>query len=825
MTYGFANPHGHVFDRWGQDFVTDGTGNDNYFGTAFSGHLEFPQKHASMHRYFKQHTRPCGGTEILSSRHFPDDWQGDLLSANVIGFQGIQRYKYQDEGSGFTAVEQEPIVSSSDINFRPVDIEVGADGAIYFLDWQNPIIGHMQHNLRDPSRDRVHGRVYRVTHEGRDLTTPAKIAGQPIEALLDLLKSTDDRVRYRAKTELGGRDASAVLAAAKTWVDGLDKNDPNYDHNLLEALWIHQFQDKVNLDLLKRNLTSAEPRARAAAVRVLCYWRDRVPNALALLKKLAADEHPRVRLEAVRAASFFTVPEAVDVALISTESASDYYLDYTRAETLKALEPYVKKALAEGRSIEFSSDAGARYFLQNVATSDLLKMKRNRGVLQEVLFRKGVREEDRRGALVDLAKLAEAPEAKVLADALADRDARGVDLDEGVVIELLRLLGDRGPTALSASRADFEKLATTAKLPIVRQFGYSALIASEGSIDHAWNLAAQSAGSLRDLLAATPLIRDPIVRASLYPKVEPLLHGLPAGLAKGKSGRGAYGRFVRIALPRKGTLTLAEVEIRSDGRNVGRQGKASQKNTSNGGDASRAIDGNPSGEYGVGSQTHTVENTDEPWWEVDMGTEIPIEAVVVHNRTEGRLGDRLRGFDLTVLDANRKVVYQKRENPAPSPKSTFNLGDEDPAGAVRRAAMDALTTIRGQEVPTFKALAKFVRDGVDRNAAIAALKKIPSAYWPDDESEVAGRRPDRLGPQAAADRPRLALRRRRLAARRHARRAAAGRPGQGRPQGAAEPGRPRDPGQRPCSNRCGTTSTGSSSRPASRSRSCSRTST
>ncbi|WP_237170688.1 PVC-type heme-binding CxxCH protein [Paludisphaera borealis] len=733
VTYGFANPHGHVFDRWGQDFVTDGTGNDNYFGTAFSGHLEYPHKHGAMNRYFKQHTRPCGGTEILSSPHFPDDWQGDLLSANVIGFQGIQRYRYQDAGSGFTAVEQEPVVSSSDPSFRPVDIEVGPDGAIYFLDWINPIIGHMQHNLRDPSRDRAHGRVYRVTHEGRALATPAKIAGQPIEALLDLLKSSEDRVRYRAKAELGGRDTAAVLAAAKTWVAGLDKNDPNFDHHLLEALWVHQFHDKTNLELLKQNLTSADPRARAAAVRVLCYWHDRVPDALDLLKKLAADEHPRVRLEAVRAASFFTVPEAVDVALISTESASDYYLDYTRAETLRALEPYVKKALAEGRSIEFSSDAGARYFLHNVSVDDLLKMKRSRGVLQEVLFRKGVREEDRRQALGDLAKLAKTSEAKVLADALAGRDGRGDDLDEGVVIELLRLLGDRDPAALAASRADFEKLAATAKLPIVRQFGYSALIASEGSIDHAWSLAVRSVGSLRDLLATAPLIRDPIVRASLYPKVEPLLHALPAGLATSKSGRGVFGRFVRIALPRKGTLTLAEVEVRSEGRNVSRQGKASQKNTSNGGDASRATDGNPDGEYGHGSQTHTEEDTDEPWWEIDMGTEIPIEAVVVHNRTEGELGKRLRGFDLTVLDANHKVVYQKRENPAPTPKSAFDLAAEDPQGTVRRAAMDALTTIRGQEVPTFKALAKFVREGIDRHAAILALKKIPSAYWPDDE--------------------------------------------------------------------------------------------
>jgi len=48
-------------------------------------------------------------------------------------------------------------------NFRPVDLKIGPDGAIYFIDWQNPIIGHMQHNLRDPSRDHTHGRVYRVT--------------------------------------------------------------------------------------------------------------------------------------------------------------------------------------------------------------------------------------------------------------------------------------------------------------------------------------------------------------------------------------------------------------------------------------------------------------------------------------------------------------------------------------------------------------------------------------------------------------------------------------------------------------------------------------
>src|SRR6185369_12602742 len=147
------------------------------------------------------------------SRHFPEENQGNLLVANVIGFQGILQYTWADKGAGYQATETTPIVSSKDGNFRPSDVEIGPDGAIYFSDWQNPIIGHMQHNLRDPSRGKEHGRVYRVTYEQRELLKPAKIAGEPIEKLLELLKEPDDRTRYRARIELGGRKTDEVIAA------------------------------------------------------------------------------------------------------------------------------------------------------------------------------------------------------------------------------------------------------------------------------------------------------------------------------------------------------------------------------------------------------------------------------------------------------------------------------------------------------------------------------------------------------------------------------------------------------------------------------------
>src|SRR5262249_46567544 len=71
VTFGFANPHGHVFDHWGQDFVTDGTGAQPYHAALFSGHLDFPQKHAHPPQVYQQRTRPCPGTVVLSSRHCP----------------------------------------------------------------------------------------------------------------------------------------------------------------------------------------------------------------------------------------------------------------------------------------------------------------------------------------------------------------------------------------------------------------------------------------------------------------------------------------------------------------------------------------------------------------------------------------------------------------------------------------------------------------------------------------------------------------------------------------------------------------------------------
>ncbi|MEX2027109.1 MAG: HEAT repeat domain-containing protein, partial [Pirellulaceae bacterium] len=139
------------------------------------------------------------------------------------------------------------------------------------------------------------------------------------------------------------RPTDDVLAELKKWTASLAENDPDYQHHVLETLWLHQRHDVVNEELLKQVLRSPDFRARAAATRVLCYWRDRVTEPLKLLQVQVNDEHARVRLEAVRALSFFSSQEAIDIATESLLYDQDDYLKYTFNETINTLNKRVSK--------------------------------------------------------------------------------------------------------------------------------------------------------------------------------------------------------------------------------------------------------------------------------------------------------------------------------------------------------------------------------------------------------------------------------------------------------------------------------------------------
>ncbi len=300
------NPWGIAFDEWGQNFYAETSGPAVSWmmpGTVKPRYGEYTPKSRDLieeaHR-----VRPTSGLEFISSRHFPDSVQGDMLINNTIGFLGTKEHVLEDDGTGYKSRHRQDLMTSDDKNFRPVDLEFAPDGSLYVVDWHNVLIGHMQHNARDPLRDHSHGRIYRITYPERPLVEPAKIAEADIDVLLDNLKLPEYRTRYRTRRELRGRKATEVLSHLKKWIDRLDKNDPRYEHNLLEGLWVSWGMGQVDQNLLRQLLRAKDYRARAAAVYVVRYTGDQVSDQANLLMEAARDDHGRVRLEALVAASW-----------------------------------------------------------------------------------------------------------------------------------------------------------------------------------------------------------------------------------------------------------------------------------------------------------------------------------------------------------------------------------------------------------------------------------------------------------------------------------------------------------------------------------------
>jgi mono/diheme cytochrome c family protein/glucose/arabinose dehydrogenase len=304
------NPWGIAFDQWGQPFflstsspdmfwMTPGTVKPIYGFSSPTGKSIIEDKHR---------VRPTSGLEFIYSRHFPDEVQGDFILNNTIGFLGTKMHRLIDSSTGYTSKHRTDLVKSSDPNFRPVDMEIAPDGSLYLADWHNVLIGHMQHNARDPLRDHVHGRIYRITYPSRPLVTPAKIDGASIETLLDNLKLPEYRSRYRSRRELRGRDKAEVLNKLQIWLKNLDKKDTNYERYQLEGLWVSWGINKIDEKLLLSLLKSKDERVRAAAVEVLRFNTDKIKNGTDIITQAANDKSGRVRMEALVASTWLDKP-------------------------------------------------------------------------------------------------------------------------------------------------------------------------------------------------------------------------------------------------------------------------------------------------------------------------------------------------------------------------------------------------------------------------------------------------------------------------------------------------------------------------------------
>lgn len=371
FTRGLINPWGHHQDRWGQSFATDGAGGDgiNFMipGASYAWTPGAARMVAGLNPGSPKH---CGA-EVVSGRHFPEDCQGQIVT-NDFRAHRVCRFALDDDGSGFASRELPELIRSDHPAFRPVDVKLGPDGALYVADWYNPIIQHGEVDFRDPRRDHTHGRIWRITAKGRPLAPRPELVEAPVADLLEALRAPEGWTRHQARRVLKERGVDAVRPALEDWVQKLDPAGSDIDALRLEALWTFQALDIPAPELLAALLDSKEPRARAAAVRVAAAWAERVPSVVSRLQACAADEHPRVRLEAVRALAGLPSIDSARAVLTGLDRPVDRFLDYAIWLSLRELAPVWVPAFRAGTLTLGTKPEHALFALEAAGSTEIV---------------------------------------------------------------------------------------------------------------------------------------------------------------------------------------------------------------------------------------------------------------------------------------------------------------------------------------------------------------------------------------------------------------------------------------------------------------------
>jgi glucose/arabinose dehydrogenase/mono/diheme cytochrome c family protein len=224
------------------------------------------------------HFTAAAGQSIFRGDALPDDLKGDYIVAEPVG-RLIRRAKLiniKGKMIAQNAYYRQEFISSTDMNFRPVNTYTGPDGHLYIVDMHRGIIqqgnwtrpGSFLRNVIDRmgfDKNIGHGRIYRLVHDGYKSGPKPKMLNETPAQLVAHLSHPNGWWRDYAQKQLIVLGDKSIVPALKAILAGPDDSELSHLAKI-HALWTLEGLDAIDENTLEMAFKDSHAQVRRAAV-------------------------------------------------------------------------------------------------------------------------------------------------------------------------------------------------------------------------------------------------------------------------------------------------------------------------------------------------------------------------------------------------------------------------------------------------------------------------------------------------------------------------------------------------------------------------------
>ncbi|MCI0457098.1 MAG: c-type cytochrome [Gemmataceae bacterium] len=380
-----------------------------------------PMRHPDVPRFSHTFTVYEGGA-------LPGPYRSKLLAVAPLQSRLVLSDLFADRSSLQTR-DVANLVTSSDPWFRPVDVKVGPDGAVYVADWYDGQVNHYRNH--EGQIDPNTGRIYRLKAKGAPPRKAPDLARLSSVELVKLLGDDNRWVRRTALRLLGDRKDQALLPSLRKMVK------EHTGQLALEALWALNLCGGLDDPTALEALAHTEPYVRLWAVRLLGDRKQVSAGIATRLAELARSE-PLVEVRGQLASSARRLSAESGLPVVRglfarSEDASDIHLP-----------PLLWWA------IESKAESDRAAVLKLFSERDTWRLPMVERHILERLMRRYAQASGRQNLLTCAKLLESAPEARHVAKLLSgfEQAYAGRPLT-GLPEELVRVMAARGGGSLS----------------------------------------------------------------------------------------------------------------------------------------------------------------------------------------------------------------------------------------------------------------------------------------------------------------------------------------------------------------------------------------